>query len=139
MIDWNRPVQVYHEGGWHDAKVVYEFDDKSEAILIYKPEYLEKELWAVMGCKAGGLRNTPAPPKLVPFTAKTLPKDAWYRPRNQFNGEVYKLIGWCNNEFGTASKNCMKRTRYEEAIEEWQYSTDLGKTWQPCGVMEVQT
>lgn len=63
-----------------------------------------------------------ANPKLRPWTADEVPLGAWMRSK------------------GTTYRSMITSTGFELDRENWsigfEHSTDCGKTWLPCGVME---
>ncbi len=74
-------------------------------------------------------------PKLRPWTAEEVPLNAAFRhgkdgyPTNWFDirADAIKL------GIGTGIDY-----HWKTLLDSWQHSTDGGKTWQPCGVMEAQ-
>ena len=62
-------------------------------------------------------------PKLRPWTADEVPLGAWMRFKRNPQDRV--LLGWVSVQ-----------SDRDLWLDEREYSTDGGKTWLPCGVME---
>jgi len=62
--------------------------------------------------------------KLRPWTADEVPLGAWIRCKKTPHDR--HLLGWVSDQ-----------TDRELWLDEREYSTDGGKTWLPCGVVEV--
>lgn len=79
----------------------------------------------------------PAPePKLRPWKPEEVPLDAWYRGKN---GIAFRIA------FADLGESAIAKTvanangghvTLDHVFKEWTHSTDGGKTWAPCGVME---
>jgi hypothetical protein len=71
-------------------------------------------------------------PVLRPWTADEVPLGAWLRYKG--NNQSIRMLIVCNLQIGL----CGYQTNYpyDYLRDEMEHSTDNGKTWLPCGVME---
>jgi len=71
-------------------------------------------------------------PVLRPWTADEVPVGAIVRYKE--NNKSIRMLIVCNQQIGL----CGYQTNfpYDYLRDEVEHSTDLGKTWHPCGVME---
>jgi hypothetical protein len=79
-------------------------------------------------------------PKLRPWLAEEVPPLALYRRKawvetDKGSWSVIVGVHWGRIEYGigNSSSGCDK---FDEALEKSEHSTDNGKTWLPCGVLE---
>ena len=85
------------------------------------------------------IRRKPAP-KLRPWRPEEVPVGARIRRkgRNDYCGTIlgYSPLGIESTE-GTSNEDARLTIRpYQERAESCEYSTDGGKSWLPCGVLE---
>ena len=78
-------------------------------------------------------------PKLRAWKPEEVPVGCWFRYREWFP-EVRALILTVNETGITwadcSSETALIRVRFAELMKQCEHSTDNGKTWLPCGVME---
>ena len=76
-------------------------------------------------------------PKLRPWRADEVPVGALYR-RNTWVAGERSIIHWAgtNGEFSYQTRLHLLIDDVNEALHYGSYSTDGGKTWNPCGVLE---
>lgn len=103
-----KTIQWKHETGWIDFEEDCNFSDPAHEYRI-KPE-----------------------PKLRPWKPEEVPMLAWYKRKGEAN-EWMTLAGI--SSYGKGVRLSLG-TGWVQAFEELEHSTDGGKTWQPCGVIE---
>jgi len=69
---------------------------------------------------------------LRPWTADEVPLGAWIRYKG--NNQSIRMLIVCNREKGLCGYDT--DFPYDYLRDEMEHSTDGGKTWHPCGVME---
>jgi hypothetical protein len=69
---------------------------------------------------------------LRPWTADEVPLGAWIRYKE--NNQSIRMMIVCNRENGLCGYGT--DFPYDYLRDEMEHSTDGGKTWHPCGVME---
>lgn len=73
-------------------------------------------------------------PKLRPWKPEEVPVGACLKSKT--TGErTLILANWWNKIQISAAKS-LNDLSTEEVLGHWEYSTDNGKTWHPCGIME---
>lgn len=86
----------------------------------------EAPCWSWAGC------DYRIKPTLRPWTADEVPLGAWMRYKGNRQSIRILIVG--NMERGLAGYNT--HWPYQSLLDEMEHSTDGGKTWLPCGVME---
>ena len=83
--------------------------------------------WAIIHVPRWNWENTKyriAPTStLRPWAVDEVPLGAWMREKKVLHDR--RILGWTSNQADRAMW-----------LDEWEHSTDCGKTWLPCGVME---
>ena len=78
-------------------------------------------------------------PKLRAWTASEVPLGAWVRLKNNHNSSV-AILSWltstdCGSSVG--EKHLNFSGPYDHVLKYWEHSTDNGKTWAACGIVET--
>ena len=74
MVDFTKPVQVNLSNGWVNAKVVHVFDDRDEAVIVYR-DGNNKEHASFASSDDSFVRNIPEPPKVWLVEVDRNPQD----------------------------------------------------------------
>ena len=72
-------------------------------------------------------------PKLRPWKSEEVPLGAWMRIKDTYNAHVGLIISANATRINRGS---LDSPEFDHALNHYEHSTDGGKTWKPCGVME---
>jgi len=138
-FDPSKPVQVNHNGGWHDGVIAGHTSHYLRSTWFV--EYQRSGLWVWGGFGDDEIRNAPEP-EWVPFTAETFPPlgqvEIRKRGHTQQRHTVASIHESCVFPVGVGldtSRMCeIGQLYYADLLAGYEMSLDGGKTWQPCGV-----
>ena len=91
------------------------------------------------GEDAGDLVTIPAEQKMVPFTWKTVPLNAWFRCKGYPDGVTFQKI-YCLYGDGASVLFQNRHTSFDQMLAEGEYCLDPqaeNAQWLPCGTMEA--
>jgi len=130
MTDFKLPIQVFYNGEWLDATVVYIFS-KGRAVVVFGSAF--DEVAVTFDHRNGGIRNTPPAAALVAFDQQTIPKGALWRGAGGKSewaaGDFLEII-----RYGVTMVFLRGyEMSYGLLLTTCEYSTDNGETWWRAG------
>jgi hypothetical protein len=136
QVDWKKPVQVNVDGTWIDAEVLRVLDDTYAVLGRFVNHSKDPSNYShrMMNNMSEHLRNTPEPPKLVPWTMEEL-LHHWNSAFRKKSNPSYILRMNINNHYigvgGVTLSLEQLKEYYEVTATPWDVTS-----WKPCGKFE---
>jgi hypothetical protein len=81
------------------------------------------------------VRRIKPEPNLRPWKPEEVPLGALIRSKQEAKSQVrWLIVGHDHADVAISNNGCSRTFAY--CLDAWEHSTDNGKTWLPCGVLE---